>query len=51
MSDVFVVPETIAGDRVDRALALLTGWSRAEVQALLADDLVLVGGRAVAKSH
>ena len=25
------VPTTLAGERLDRALALLTGWSRAEV--------------------
>ena len=51
MSEVFEVPDVCDGDRVDRALALLTGWSRSEVQALLADELVLVDGRAVAKSH
>jgi 23S rRNA pseudouridine1911/1915/1917 synthase len=51
MSEVFVIPDSVAGDRIDRALALLTGWSRAEVQSLLTDELVLVGGHAVAKSH
>lgn len=51
MSEAFPIPDTLDGDRVDRAVALLTGWSRSEVQALLAEELVLVGGRAVAKSH
>jgi 23S rRNA pseudouridine1911/1915/1917 synthase len=45
------VPATLAGERVDRAVALVTGWSRAEVQALVERRAVLVGGRPVAKSH
>jgi len=49
--DALTVPESLAGERVDRAVALLTGWSRAEVQALLARGAVLVDGRAPAKSH
>jgi 23S rRNA pseudouridine1911/1915/1917 synthase len=49
--DALTVPEPLAGERVDRAVALLTGWSRAEVQALLARGAVLVDGRAAAKSH
>jgi len=47
----FVVPEALDGERVDRALALLTGWSRAEVQALAGAGEVLVGGRPVGKSR
>ena len=31
MSESLEVPGTLAGERVDRAVALLTGWSRAEV--------------------
>ena len=46
-----VVPESLAGERLDRAVSLLTGWSRAEVQHLVADEAVLVGGQAVPKSH
>jgi 23S rRNA pseudouridine1911/1915/1917 synthase len=46
-----VVPGVLAGERVDRAVALLTGWSRADVQSLLEHDDVLVNGRPVAKSH
>src|SRR4051794_11037847 len=49
--DSFVVPEALAGERVDRAVALHTGWSRAEVQALVDRALVEVDGRAVAKSR
>jgi 23S rRNA pseudouridine1911/1915/1917 synthase len=45
------VPAALAGERVDRAVALLTGWSRADVQALLERDEVLVAGRPVAKSY
>ena len=45
------VPATLAGERLDRALALLTGWSRAEVARLIDDGSVLVGGQPVAKSH
>jgi 23S rRNA pseudouridine1911/1915/1917 synthase len=45
-----VVPETLAGERVDRALALLTGWSRSEVRTLVDAGSVTVDGRAVARS-
>jgi len=45
------VPAALAGERLDRAVALLTGWSRADVQELLGRGAVLVDGRAVSKSH
>jgi 23S rRNA pseudouridine1911/1915/1917 synthase len=45
------VPAALAGERVDRAVALLTGWPRADVQALMERDAVLVDGRPVNKSH
>jgi 23S rRNA pseudouridine1911/1915/1917 synthase len=45
------VPGALAGERLDRGLALLTGWSRAEVARLIDEGNVLVGGRPVAKSH
>jgi 23S rRNA pseudouridine1911/1915/1917 synthase len=45
------VPAALAGERLDRGLALLTGWSRAEVARLIDDGAVLVGGQPVAKSH
>lgn len=46
-----VVPAALSGERVDRAISLLTGWSRAEVQVLVKDGEILVGGRPVAKSR
>jgi 23S rRNA pseudouridine1911/1915/1917 synthase len=46
-----VVPGTLAGERLDRAVALLTGWSRADVADLVEREQVLVNGRAVAKSR
>jgi 23S rRNA pseudouridine1911/1915/1917 synthase len=49
--DALPVPAALVGERVDRAVAMLTGWSRAEVQALLAAGAVLVDGRVPAKSH
>ena len=51
MTQSFVVPSALDGERLDRAVALLAGWPRAAVQALLDDGNVLVDGRAVAKSH
>jgi 23S rRNA pseudouridine1911/1915/1917 synthase len=45
------VPSALDGERVDRALALLTGWSRSDVQQLLDAGDVLVDGREVGKSH
>jgi len=47
----FVVPAALAGERVDRAVALLTGWPRAAVQSLLDDGEILVDGDVVSKSH
>lgn len=49
--ETVVVPDVLAGERVDRAVALLTGWSRADVQTLLEAGDVLVGGATVAKSR
>ncbi len=46
-----VVPAALAGERVDRAVALLTGWSRAEVQVLIDAGSVLVDGKSVIKSR
>lgn len=51
MDDEFVVPATLAGERVDRAVALLSGYSRGDVQDLVARGEVLVDGRPVPKSH
>jgi 23S rRNA pseudouridine1911/1915/1917 synthase len=49
--DRFPVPASLAGERVDRAVALLTGWSRSDVAALVEEGAVLVGGRPVTKSR
>jgi 23S rRNA pseudouridine1911/1915/1917 synthase len=46
-----VVPETLEGERLDRTVAMLTGWSRAEVQTLVRDGGVLVNGAPASKSH
>ena len=46
-----VVPSALDGDRVDRAVAFATGWSRADVVTLIDAQLVLVDGKPVAKSH
>jgi 23S rRNA pseudouridine1911/1915/1917 synthase len=45
------VPAALAGERVDRAVALLTGWSRAEVQVLIDEQQIQVDGRTVIKSR
>jgi 23S rRNA pseudouridine1911/1915/1917 synthase len=45
------VPAALDGDRVDRALAFLTGWPRAAVQELIDAGGVRVDGRVVSKSH
>lgn len=50
MDEPVVVPSALVGERLDRAVALLTGWSRAEVQVLIDDDAVLIDGRPAAKS-
>jgi 23S rRNA pseudouridine1911/1915/1917 synthase len=51
VTEALAVPMALAGERVDRAVALLTGWTRREVQDLLEGEQVLVGGKVVAKSH
>lgn len=45
-----VVPESLAGERVDRAVALLTGWSRAAVKILVEAGDVYVDGRVASRS-
>ena len=47
----FVVPDALAGQRVDRAVAMITGWSRAEVQAIADRGDITVDDRVVAKSR
>ena len=48
---IFDVPASLAGERVDRAVALLTGWSRADVADLIEQGAVRIGGMPVAKSR
>lgn len=45
------VPAALIGERVDRALATLTSWSRAEISRLCDAGDVLVAGRPAAKSR
>ena len=49
--ETFVVPASLDGDRVDRAVAFHTGWTRAEAQAIIDDGGVLIDDRVVAKSY
>ena len=51
MGEQFPVPEALAGERLDRAVALLTGWTRSEVQELVQAGAVLVDGERVPKSR
>jgi 23S rRNA pseudouridine1911/1915/1917 synthase len=51
VAEQLVVPEALAGERVDRAVALLTGWTRSEVQELVESGAVLVDGARVPKSR
>jgi len=51
VAEEFAVPDALAGERLDRAVALLTGWTRSEVQALVEAGDVLVDGARVAKSR
>ena len=39
MDEELAVPAALAGERVDRAVALLTGWTRGEVQELVANGV------------
>lgn len=45
-----VIPETLVGWRADRALAMLTGRSRAETLRLVDAGLVTLGGRVLTKA-
>jgi 23S rRNA pseudouridine1911/1915/1917 synthase len=47
----FVVPAALAGERVDRAVALLTGRSRSEIAGLVKEQKILLDGRAVGSGH
>ena len=45
------IPVALDGDRIDRALSFITGWSRGAVQQLIDSGEILVDGAPVAKSH
>ena len=47
---VHLVPDGLAGERVDSAVARMTGLSRSRVDELIAQGLVQLDGRAVRKS-
>jgi 23S rRNA pseudouridine1911/1915/1917 synthase len=51
VAEQLAVPEALAGERLDRAVALLTGWTRREVQDLVEAGAVLVDGERVPKSR
>ncbi len=51
MTEHFVIPAALAGERIDRAVALLTGRSRAEITALVASGGVRIDGRTVTVGH
>ncbi len=51
MAEQLTVPDALAGERLDRAVALLTGWTRREVQQLVEVGAVLVDGERVPKSR
>ncbi len=49
--ETFVVPASLDGDRVDRAVAFHTGWTRAETQTIIDAGGVLIDERVVVKSY
>jgi 23S rRNA pseudouridine1911/1915/1917 synthase len=51
VAEQLAVPDALAGERIDRAVALITGWTRSEVQDLLEAGAVLVDGARVPKSR
>ncbi|MDR0416624.1 MAG: RluA family pseudouridine synthase, partial [Propionibacteriaceae bacterium] len=48
---VALVPDGLDGERVDAAASRMTGLSRSQIERLIAEGGVLVGGTPVAKSH
>lgn len=51
MNTRFEVPDSLAGERVDRAISLLTGLSRSQARALVEAKAVLLDGRPVAAAR
>ncbi|HLF99735.1 MAG TPA: RluA family pseudouridine synthase [Acidimicrobiia bacterium] len=50
-AEEFPVPRSLEGERLDRAVALITGYSRADVQDLIVRGAIRVDGEVVAKSR
>lgn len=46
---VFLIPDTLGGERVDAAAARVTGYSRSRIEDLIGEGAVLLGGVPVAK--
>ncbi len=46
---VFLIPDTLAGERVDAAAARVTGYSRSRIEDLIDEGAVLLGGLPVVK--
>lgn len=51
MSETFDVPGALAGERVDRAVALLTDRSRSEITGLVRTGAVRLDGKVVTSGH
>ena len=51
MSGAIEIPASLDGERVDRAVALVSGQSRAEVAGLIARGGVRIGGEVVTSRH
>lgn len=51
MSNAYMIPDGLAGDRLDAALARMTGISRSKIVDLIAGGNVLIDGRAPGKSE
>jgi len=49
--DVVVITDELAGERVDHALAHLTGFSRSRIHQLISHDAVQLAGKPVKKSR
>jgi 23S rRNA pseudouridine1911/1915/1917 synthase len=49
--ETLIVPAALDGERIDRAVALVTGHSRSAVAALIAAGAVRLAGRPVASRH
>lgn len=49
--EAFETPASLDGERVDRSVAFLTGWSRSAVASVIDAGGVLVGGRPASRSR